>query len=555
MGTRQQTAKTFRAALYMRLSRDDEGSGESASISTQRDILRAFAQTQGIAVAGEYVDDGYSGTNFDRPDYQRMIADIEAGKINCVITKDLSRLGRNSAKTTDLLEEYFPEKNVRYISVTDGFDSLSITSGMAVATPFMLVMNEFYARDISHKIRSSLYAKMQKGDFISPFAPYGYQKDPENKNHLIVDPEAAEVVRSLFRMAADGVPPREIARTLNERHVPTPSEYRCQNRPDLKIEDYSRRREWTSVIVCKMLRNSVYLGQTEHGKTTKVSFKSKQTRVNSREDWIVVEGTHEAIISPELFEQARRRSVARRCEPNRGFTNVFSGIARCADCGRGMTTAPSRKKGSTYNLCCGAYKAYGSKECGNHFVDYDLLYEVVSQEMHSLLSLTEPERREILTRLAQEEESRQRSESGRLDDLLKKKEQRLQEVKVLIKKAFELYAIGAQSDATYQQLMAEYERERQVLEESLQALKTRLTPDHNREERYRKFFALLGEVESFERLTPDLLKKLIDRIEVEQGFYAKDEDGKKRKHQTIRIYYRFVGCLEKTPQISSSISR
>ena len=160
MGTQQVQAKTFRAALYMRLSRDDEGTGESSSISTQRDILRAYAKDQEIAVVDEYVDDGYSGTNFERPAYRRMISDIEAGLINCVITKDLSRLGRNSSKTAELLEEYFPAKNVRYISVTDGFDSMALANGMAIATPFMLVVNELYARDISQKIRSALQSKM-----------------------------------------------------------------------------------------------------------------------------------------------------------------------------------------------------------------------------------------------------------------------------------------------------------------------------------------------------------------------------------------------------------
>ncbi len=547
MGARQEQTKTFRAALYMRLSKDDEGTGESASISTQRDILRAYAAAQGIAVAGEYVDDGYSGTNFDRPDFQRMIGDIEAGTINCVITKDFSRLGRNSARTTELLEEYFPKKRIRYISVNDGFDSLSPSNGMVVATPFMLVMNEFYARDISQKIRSSFRAKMQKGDYISPFALYGYRKDPANKNHLLIDTEAAEVVRSVFQMAADGERPSDIARSLNERRVPTPAEYRCRNNPALDISNYSSRREWTSDMLCKMLRNSVYLGQTEQGKTTKLSFKSKETRINSREDWIVVEGTHEPIVSKELFDQARRRSVMRRCAPNRDFTNVFSGIAKCADCGRNMTTSPTRKKGSTCSLCCGAYKAYGAKECGNHFIDYDLLYRIVTEELRSMLQLTEEERQEILSSLAQEEESRGSEESKKTGDLLRKKESRLKEVNTLIKRAFELYALGNQSETTYSELTADYETERQELQQTIQDLRARLEPDTSREDQYKRFFALLDEVRNIESLTPALVKKLIDRIEVEQGRYEPDGSGKRVKKQTVRIYYRFIGCQEKTP--------
>ena len=547
MGTQQEQTKVFRAGLYMRLSKDDEGTGESASISTQRDILVAYAEAHGITVVAEYIDDGYSGTNFDRPDFQRMIGDIEAGNINCVLTKDLSRLGRNSAKTTDLLEEYFPKKNIRYISVIDGFDSMTLASGMAIATPFMLVMNEFYARDISQKIRSSFKSKMQKGEFISPFAPYGYQKDPENKNHLIIDAEAASVVATIFRMAAAGTRTSDIAKALNEQHIPTPAEYRCQNNPTLDIEQYSQRREWTSSMLCKMLSNSVYLGQTEHGKTTKVSFKSKETRTNSREDWIIVEGTHEPIISKELFEQVRRRSVARRCVPNRGFVNVFSGIAKCADCGHNMTTAPTRKKGSTYNLCCGAYKAYGADECSNHFIEYDLLYRVVIEELRSLLCLTKAEKEEILSSLAQKGKERDSVASFRIDDLLHKKEKRLQEVGILIKKAFELYTFGSQSEATYNQLMADYEKERQELEQSIKALKAQVEPDHSKRDQYAQFFALLDSIERVDSLTPALVKKLIDRIEVEQGHYEKDTDGKKIKRQTIRIYYRFIGYTGKTP--------
>ena len=544
MGTQQVQAKTFRAALYMRLSRDDEGTGESSSISTQRDILRAYAKDQEIAVVDEYVDDGYSGTNFERPAYRRMISDIEAGLINCVITKDLSRLGRNSSKTAELLEEYFPAKNVRYISVTDGFDSMALANGMAIATPFMLVVNELYARDISQKIRSALQSKMQKGDYISPYAPYGYKKDPENKNHLIIDQESANIVKAVFQMAADGWQTRDIVKELNRRGIPTPAEYRCQNNPHLDIRNYSKRREWTSSTICKILRNSVYLGQTEQGKTTKLSFKAKTTRINDREDWIVVEGTHEPIISQELYEIVRKRSVSRRAAPNRGFTNVFSGVAVCADCGHNMTTAPTRKKGSIANLCCGAYKAYGADECSNHFVDYDLLLQVVSDELHALLTMTESEKQEILSALADEEDKRKREVGACLGEILRQKEKRLQEVNTLIKKAFEMYALGQLSNNTYTQLTAGYEEERQSLEQAIKALKVELESDHTKEDQYKCFFDLLDEVQHFDDLTPDLLKKLVERIDVEQGYYEKDASGKRVKHQTIRIYYRFVGCLE-----------
>lgn len=545
--TQQADNKLFRAALYMRLSRDDEGTGESASISTQRDILRSFAQAQGIAVVDEYIDDGFSGTNYDRPDFQRMIGDIEQGRVNCVITKDLSRLGRNSAKTTELLDEFFPKLGVRYIAIGDGYDSAFLTNGTAIATPFMLLVNELYARDTSLKIRASFKSKMENGDFISNFAPYGYKKDPANKNHLIVDEAAAEVVRSIFQMAASGWRTSDIARELNAKKIPTPAEYRCIHHPNLDISNYSDRREWTSATLCKMMRNCVYAGHTAQGKTTKVSFKSKETRVISKDDWIVVKNTHEAIIPETLFQQVRRRSVARRCVPNRGFINVFSGVAKCPDCGRNMTTAPTRKKGSTYNLCCGGYKSYGAVECSNHFIEYDSLYRVVQEELRSLLSITAREREEIISALENNENARNKATSSRLGDLLRQQEKRLQEVNSLIKRAFELYVSGVQSEATYNTLAKDYEKERAELERSITELKKALKPDSMQSDSFRQFFELLDEVQRVDILTPDLVRKLIDRIDVEQGHYEKDSNGKKIKRQTVKIYYKFIGCLEKTP--------
>ncbi len=541
MGTPLEKQGLFRAGLYLRLSKDDEGPGESASISTQRDILKAYAREQEICVAEEYVDDGYSGTNYDRPAFRRMIAAIDAGIINCVITKDLSRLGRNSARTTELLEEFFPRRRIRFISVTDGFDSFALTNGIAVATPFMLVLNEFYARDISQKIRASFQSKMEKGDFISSFAPYGYRKDPENKNHLLIDEEAARVVRFIFQKAADGCRPADIAKVLMERHIPTPAEYRCLNNSRLQIEKYSKRREWTSSMLCKMLRNGVYLGQTVHGKTSKLSFKSKERLTNKPESWIVVEGTHEPIISKDLFEQVGQRSTARRCSPGRGFHNVFSGIAVCADCGRNMTTAPTRKKGSTCNLCCGSYKEHRAAACSNHFIDYDTLYRVVQEELHSLLCLTGEERQQILASLGQAERERSSTASRQREALLSEKERRLRDVKLLIRRAFECYALGGTSEETYARLMADYENERAGLEKAIQALMAEPEPRRSREDSDQAFFALLDDVQNAQLLTGGMLRRLIDRIEVEQGHYERDSEGKRVKRQTVRIYYKFIG--------------
>ena len=526
----------------MRLSKDDENRGEdeSQSIRNQRKLLQEFAKRQNLTVVGEYVDDGYSGTNFDRPDFRRMIADIEAGYINCVITKDFSRLGRNSARGLDYIDEWFPKHGVRYISVIEGYDSFNLTGGAAMTAPMMLFMGEMYARDISSKIRASLSGKMQNGEYISAFAPYGYKKEEANKNHLVVDWEVAPIVQRIFEMAADGHAPQEIADDLNGKGVATPAVYRCLKRPYLDVDAYSTRKEWTSGMICKMLKNEVYLGRTVHGKTRKVSFKSKESVNNPRDEWIRVDGTHEALISEEIYHFVRNRSVSRRSKPNKDFENVFSGIAKCADCGRNMSTAPSKKKGSTYNLCCGGYKHYNSKECSNHFIDYDLLYDAVLTELQGWLSLSEEEKKEIVSDLEAEEKRLQQEKANHSGlQSLEQLEAEKAKTGTLVQKLYEDYAFGQVSAVMYENLSKGYEERLTSLERSINELKQRFVVDTAKREAYTDFFALLEEVTEVKELTKPLLRKLIDRIEVEQGYYERNESGKRIKKQKIKIYYKF----------------
>ena len=534
----------YKAGLYLRLSKDDDNSSESSSISTQRNILQEYAKAHNIIIQGEYVDDGYSGTNYDRPDFQRMIQDIEKGTINCVITKDLSRLGRNSAKTSDLLDEYFPSHGVRYIAVIEGYDTLNLTNGTIMTAPFMLLMNEMYARDISNKIRTSFRVKMEKGEYIGSFAPYGYKKDIEhgNKNHLVIDCQVSHIVQEIFQMAYEGYTPKAIADILNDKGVATPAVYRCLSRPYLDINSYSKRKEWTSSIICKMLKNRVYLGHTQQGKTTKVSFKSKDIHANNREDWIEVKNTHEPLITDEIYNSVRTRCVARKNSPTKGFKNIFSGIAKCADCGRNMTTAPSRKKGALYNLACGGYKSYGAKECANHFIDYELLYNTVLQEIKFWLSLSDEDKKTIVQDLDNIEPAK---DNGVVDSL-NQLEKRMQEVSLLMKKAYEDFCFGKISEAIYKNLAIEYESEYKSLDLSISETKKLLKHDSQQVKSYNDFFALLDEIADVEVLTEPLLKRLIERIEVEQGYYKKEANGKKIKYQRIKIYYRFIGCVEET---------
>lgn len=524
----------YTAALYMRLSKDDDGAAESASIITQRKMLRSYAAEHGYVVFDEYVDDGWSGTNFDRPDFKRMIADIEAKKVNMVITKDLSRLGRDYITAGQYTEIYFPSKGVRYIAIHDGYDSDSPYSDIA---PFKNVINEMYARDTSKKIRSAFATKMRDGAYIAAFAPYGYQKDPADKNHLVVDRQSGQVVKRIFRMAAEGAPPAEIARSLNERGIPPPAVYRCMTHDGLDVNAYSKRQEWTSATIAKMLRNVVYLGHIAQGKTTKVSFKSQLTLSNPRDEWIVVENTHEALVDQETFDLVRRRTMARTCEKKGTFYNLFSGIAKCADCGRNMSATGTRKKGSPANLTCGGYKLYGAEECSNHFIDYNVLYEIVQASLREQLAISREERAAVLEN-AQKKQAASAGRQERSKEISSIKK-RLRELEGILAKLYEDNGAGRLSDSRMNKLLSKYEQEAETLEQRMAALQNEnAAPEPSFQEAREKLDKLLRQITDVTELTPKLLFKLVDHIEIGQGHYERGEHGKV-KHQTVKIFYRF----------------
>ena len=525
---------TYKAALYMRLSKDDDGTSESASIMTQRKMLRSYAADQGFQVFDEYVDDGWSGTNFDRPDFKRMIADIEAGKVNLVLTKDLSRLGRDYITAGQYTEIYFPSKGVRYIAINDGYDSDSPYTDIA---PFKNVINEMYARDTSKKIRSAFTTKMRDGAYIAAFAPYGYQKDPADKNHLVVDTQSGEIVKQIFRLAANGALPIEIARTLNAQGTPSPAVYRCMTHEELDVNQYSQRQEWTSATITKMLRNVVYLGHTAQGKTTRVSFKSHLTVSNPRDEWIVVENTHEALVDAETFDLVRRRSASRTCGKKGAFYNLFSGIAKCADCGKNMSATGTRKKGSPANLTCGGYKLYGADQCSNHFIDYNVLYEIVLTSLKEQLCISRGERAAILDNAQKHplfivKQQDHRKELGSI-------KKRLRELEKIIGKLYEDNAAGRLNNARMNKLLPKYEQEAEALENRMDAIEVEKAAPVPLEQTSReKLDKLLCQFTDVTELTPKLLFKLIDHIEIGQGHYEKGAHGRV-KHQTVKIFYRF----------------
>lgn len=372
----------YRAGLYIRLSKEDDGDFESQSVTNQRSLLEKFASDKNILVYDQYIDDGFSGTNFDRPAFQRMLSDIESKKINMVLTKDMSRLGRDYIDTGYYMEKYFPQKHVRYLSLLDGVDT-GIESSANDITPFRAIMNDMYAKDISKKILSVKHDKQQKGLFIGSKAPYGYQKDPNNCNKLIVDPKAAIVVKSIFSMGASGQSGRQIARILNDNHVLSPARY--AGKPSDTKKPFSGL--WSSESVLWILKNEVYLGNMVQRKSRKINYKSKQSERLPQEDWMVVPHQHEAIVDDVTFREANQWICLRKNTRDRQYHYPLKGLVFCRECGYplGVVNRPRADQSERLFFICRTYQRFTHmKKCTCHSVKEETIMALVSQKIREI---------------------------------------------------------------------------------------------------------------------------------------------------------------------------
>ncbi len=376
----------FHAAVYIRLSREDGDKEESDSVGNQRKLLTEYlAQKEEFILYDTYVDDGFSGTNFNRPDFQRMLADIEDGKVNCVVVKDLSRFGRDYIDTGRYLERYFPELGVRFISVMDCIDSMKQAYDMLL--PIKNIFNEQYARDIAQKIQATVKSKQKAGDFIGAFPSYGYKKSPANKNKLIIDDYAASIIRRIFSLYVQGYGKQKIAKILNEEGILCPAEYKKMQGENYRncnrLESTSY---WSYSTINSILHKEMYVGNMVQG-TKHQHMGSRQKRM-PKENWIIVENTHEPIIDKETWERVQllltKRTRLLDLETNK---NIFAGFVKCGDCGRAMTKNMQRlADGSkTYNLTCGTYKRYGKGYCTPHMLPISVLEDIVSKDLKALV--------------------------------------------------------------------------------------------------------------------------------------------------------------------------
>lgn len=372
----------YHVALYIRLSKEDETEGPSGSVTNQKSLLLDFAKTYNLFVCDIYIDDGWSGTNFDRPDFNRMISDIEAGKVNMVITKDLSRLGRDYILTGYYMEKYFPEHSVRYISLLDGVDT-GVDSSANDITPFRAIMNDMYAKDISKKIKSIKHDKQRKGLFIGGKATYGYKLHPTEKNTIIIDEEAAKIVRYVFKLALDGTSCRQIAVDLNNKGIPTPATY--ANLLLTRKGPYSG--QWSSERVSDMLQNEMYIGNMVQGKTVKVSYKSTKTVKQPRDNWIIVENTHEPIIEKEVFFKVQELIRSRKHTRSRTYDFLFKGLIYCHECGYPLTVL-NRKNAAGEDVLyfvCRTYQRFTkSGRCTSHTIKVSTITDAVLDKIRRI---------------------------------------------------------------------------------------------------------------------------------------------------------------------------
>lgn len=367
-----------KVALYLRLSQEDEERElESESIANQRTFLLQYAEKNGLTAAGTYIDDGYSGTNFDRPDFRRMLEDVEAGKIDTVITKDLSRLGRDYILTGHYLERYFPEHGVRYIAVNDNIDTANDEGAIRMA-PFLSVMNDMYAQDISRKVRSALQAKKKEGRFVGASAPYGYKKSPEDKGKLIADENAAAVVREIFRDYLENGSLSGTAKRLTERGIPTPSSYKGQKFTQKRFAGM-----WNDRIVKRILTSPTYAGHLTQNRTKKISHKVEKKINLPSDQWIIIPNSHEALISQKDFDRVQEMMSIRAYHSGERGTHLLTGLAYCAGCGSPMTYVKESET-RTYMVCQGYRRGGRLRLCGSHCVREDAVINFICRSLKSL---------------------------------------------------------------------------------------------------------------------------------------------------------------------------
>lgn len=532
-------------ALYCRLSRDDDLVGDSNSIVHQKEILESYAKSHAFLNPVFYVDDGYSGTNFNRPAFQRMLGDIESGKVKTVIVKDMSRFGRNYIMVGYYTEILFEQKGIRFIAVNDMVDSKQEGDEF---TPFRNIINEWYAKDTSKKVKAVLRAKGMSGKHVSPVPPYGYKKDERDKTKWVIDEEAALVVREIYRLYLEGAGTKEIADILTARGIETPIIY--FKRRGMPVRSKSEVPDvWSMVTVAGILKQEAYTGCTVNFKTRKKSYKTKYQERLPRENWVIFENTQEAIIDRETFSIVHKMLESRRRPKKIGSpcVNVFNGLVYCADCGNRMYLHHNTKQTQRDAFVCSRYRRAKFHDCTSHHITYDLLYTIVLNDLRRVCRSIRERRQEFIALYYGEMEQKMNKKSNAVKSELSRSERRCAEIDGIIKRLYEDSLCGKISDDRFAVLSKDYEAEQAKLKTRIADLNAGLKAIKDRDDGLNRFLLLVDKYTEIPELTPEILNAFIDRIEVGAKIKcASSSDALHRKSTTkrqIRIVYKFVGAV------------
>ncbi len=539
------------AYAYYRLSQEEAQDGQSsASIINQKKIVEAYCAQRGIVLLDSFVDDGWSGSNFERPGFQKMMKALQAGKANMVITKDLSRLGRDMREASYYAEQFFPEHQIHYVAIADNFDS-ELENIMA---PFQFAMNEVYLRDGSRKVKDVLRMKRSKGEYCA-CPPFGYKKDPRNRDRLIPDEETAPIVAQIFQRSAAGDSCIKIAQDLTEAGVITPLKYRVLYRDNFSDTGAARATDcWNYTTVKRIIKNQVYLGNTLLGKTRKASIKSRKKISIPQEDWAITSNTHEPLVDQMTFGKAQA-NLGKGSRDYRQYDQVrksiFGGIAVCSRCGYSLCSSGTVYKGERekyWFLSCNHKSKRFENPCEGVNIKYADLLEVVRQDLNSLIKLSDKEISKLVNQVLEEinDESAKKVREAKIE----KAKARLNVINRTIGKLYTDNAEGKLADSRLEVMVADLEKEASGLEKALEVLRAP-PPDDDIRSNYKRFFDLAKQYSTIEVLDRDTLLTFVEKIEVGPKILPDGYVRAPRKNavyqQSVKIYYKFIGCLHIKP--------
>ena len=530
-------------ALYCRLSKDDGTNNESMSISTQKTMLKDYAKRNGFLNCQFYVDDGYSGTNYDRPAFRQLIEDIQDGEVSTLITKDLSRLGRNYLETGTYIEVFFPNHNVRYIAINDGVDS--INNAQMDITPFRNIINEMYAKDTSRKIKSALHARRMQGKYMATTAPFGYQKDEKDHNHLVIDEVTAPVVELIFSIAEEGVGLHTICNRLRKAKVLKPSFYKKELFE--RFMDEEKMYDWDTAYVSQILHNPVYAGNlTVADKPTK-TMRSKKRQYIPYAEREIIYGTHEPIIEQNRWNNVQKILQSRPPvigESSSGYDNIFRGIIKCADCGSAMLAKVEQKRKRNNVLdktfyCCTKYRKFGTEGCSSHTIEARTVHEVVLADIQKHAGQALTDRKAMVTEIAERLNLQLSADKEQQKKELRQCKQRVSEIENLYAKLYEDLTRELLTEKRFQMLSARYDSEQEELTAKIKELEKSAIADKEQLSSIEQFAEQISDYAGITKLNFKIINQLIEKILVSEPV---EVDG--QKIQRLTIHYKFIGALE-----------